>query len=497
MEYRMIHIIRTIDNAAEKEYLKEFFRFIGCFLHDRIVEENVTDDCRFLQPDNERGGIDVVLNYYGNDPYLSDCQQQGIKRIYCYFDLNKGTSMVSLTPLMLSVVLESIDTATKIKLRADTLLALIQEIWKDSPNICQAISKIAIEYTHNSNGDLFYYLQAKRCLRVMTMGEVLKEPGAQVTQIPFTQYIKQMLRGLWEICVQLKNCLDPYSVYTRINAASMIREIVYKLYVSDHTLLNDIDVAGVPFCIFSAEQLLRELQNLVQENPQFIPAYLLMASICRSYSGPDQDEEHCYFQALQSIPNTKKGYAFIWYRIGYFYEKKRFDIDKALAFYQRAAQVDSCFYQALFKLGYYAAYEGRFNEADMWLNQMIRAIFYGKDDKNGMHENWLALSLKDSQYIYKAYILLAKIAINSNKEYSAKAFIGKACMAATRFEEAYLVKSISGPAEFHEFQKYHKLSTPVWAIWRVLYPWSEDVIQDFFVRDIVRERLSRWKPVQF
>lgn len=499
MNNRMIYIIRPIGNAAEKEYIKEFFRFIGCFISDCVVEEKKLsewDQC--LRPNNKENCVDIVLNYYDSDPYSLDCQQHDIKRIYCYFDFGNNTGITSSVPLMPDDVSAMIKPLSQEEMRKGMLVDLIKQIWDNESADFHNVLSIANMYVNNSQGDLFYLLQAKRCLRVLGMGEVLKEPSAQISRIPLSPYIKRIITGLLEMQVQLQANQDVHSVYAQVNAAGMIHEIVCKLYNSDYSMLKTISFGSERFRLYATEELIQKLRSLIEANPEFVSASLLMASLCGSSTGFEQVEESYYHQTLKSVHNDEKGYAFIWYRIGYFFEKKYCDTDQALEYYQKAIQADPQFYQALFKLGYYAAADGRFNEAEVMLNQLIQIIFHGRStdpNENGEYNNWLSLSLKDSQYVYKAYILLAKIAINLDREYSAKAFIGKACLAATRFEEAGLVQHVSDPDEedFKSFMLYHKTSTPVWAMWQVLRPWSEDIIQDFFVKNIVFDRLTRWK----
>lgn len=40
----MIRIIRPIEDAAQKEYIREFFRFIGCVVADLVVDTKVPED---------------------------------------------------------------------------------------------------------------------------------------------------------------------------------------------------------------------------------------------------------------------------------------------------------------------------------------------------------------------------------------------------------------------------------------------------------------------
>jgi Tfp pilus assembly protein PilF len=244
-------------------------------------------------------------------------------------------------------------------------------------------------------------------------------------------------------------------------------------------------------------ELIRELSELLNQDPQFVSAYLLKANVYKLSHAPDNTEALCYNKMLEAVPNRSKGHAFVWYRSAYYYEKKLLDMETALAHYQEAVRLNPGCYQALFKLGYYAASDKRFDEAEALLNRAIKEIFRGRStdpNENGEYRNWLSLYLKDSQYVYKAYMLLAKIALNRNHEFAIKSSVGRACMAATRFDETTLLRHIAdmGELQYLDFLNYHQLSTPVWAMWQLLRPWSEDIVRDYYVRDIVRQKLQRW-----
>ena len=496
MKNKVINIIRPIDNGAEKEYLKEFFRFIGCFLSDSVVDNKAESSWhRYLKPTNEQGNIDILINYFGTDPYYEECQLRGIKRIYCYFSLEAEYDSVTDRPVVMEKLLRK-TTKNKAVQRRTVLNDLVTSIWSEDPDLQQRVRKIVELYTGNSQGDLFYYLQMKRNLRFLSMGEVLSEPNARVAEIRCTPYIHQALEGLWELWVKLDGVTDAYSQYARVKSASTMREIVYKLSRNDHLLLSEITCQGSRFQLPTVEELTDKLRNLIDMHPQFLSAYLSMTGLCRSSLEGDRSEENCYLRVLQSISLERQDYAFIWYRIGYFFEKKHHNQSKALQYYRKTLEVDPEYYQAMFKLGYYAAIQGHFNEAELLLNRAIYIIFRGKStkvDENEEYIDWLVLSQKESQYAFKAFMLLAKIAIKSNREYSAKAFIGKASMAAQCFERAKLIERSSTFLEFRNFQNYHQMSESVWAMWRILEPWSEGIVQDYHVRQIVRESLARWK----
>lgn len=497
----MVRIIRPIEDSAEKEYIKEFFRFIGCFFSDIAVEDAFPNNWNdALVPVDEENTVDVVVNCPEEDLYYQECRRLGVKRLYCSFSFHTRdphiTDVQQKEPVNRGL--------TKKQARQQLLRQLIANIWNDDPVTKKQIFDIVDLYlgkgkeAKEERGELFYFLQAKRCLRVLTMGEVLKDPNAQVTSIPMLPYIENCLSALWGVYLGLEGRTDSYSCYARINAGNMIREIVTKLYDSERLKIRNIAADGKYLEIPQPLSLLRQLRELLDRDPGFVSAYLLMANVYKLSNAPDEAEAWCYEQLLKLVPKKQRGHAFVWYRSAYYYEKKLMDVDKALEHYRCAVKLNPDCYQALFKLGYYAAADNRFNEAEALLHRTIQAIFRGRStdpNEDGEYRNWLSLSLKDSQYVYKAYMLLAKIALNRNQEYTLKSHIGRACMAATRFDEATLIRHISAAndQQFKDFLAYHQWSTPVWAMWQVLKPWSEDIVQDYFVRDIVRRHMERWK----
>lgn len=484
MKNKVINIIRPRGNAAEKEYLKEFFRFIGCFLSDQAVDTGMMNAWgRSLRPKMEPGGVDIVMNYFGEDPYQVDCEIRGNTRIYCYFSFKDGYGYVTDTPLADADLILRV-RETESTLRRWVMNELILRIWKYEPEAMECVQRIAGLYT-SVQGGLFYHIQTRRCLRFLGMDEVLQEPNAHVSMIRYTPAVRRALTGLWRMWMFLTPYNDAYSRYTQIKAAKMVHDIAGMLPVPD------LWKKQVP----SMKELTDGAQKLVEENPEFLSAYLLLAGLCRYVDRMYDQGESCYMKVLQSVPKESRYYAFVWYRLGRFYEKTYHAQPIAKEFYQRAVAADSEYYQALFKLGHCAAVEARYDEAEHFLLRAIRAIFrsgaaqYAEDEAA---DDWDTLSQKEVQYLFKTYILLAKIAIKTNREYSAKDFIGDACIAAMVFERATLINRVSDGREFISFWRSHRLSEPVWAMWKILERWTEDIIFELYLRDIVREKLKKW-----
>ena len=494
----ILRVIRPVECMAEYVYIKEFFRFIGCLVTDYAVDGAYPGNwIKALKPEEKIKCIDLVLNY-PDDPYGDICKQLGIRRIYAAFDLEQGTAAIGEKE-------EPTQTRSRQFLRRRFLWSLIGQVWQDDPETRKQIHDIAEVYLRNSHGELFYFLQAKRNLRVLSMGEMLRDQSTRVTKIAMHPYIHSMFSALWEAYCRMEGIPGIFAAYARSNVANKLYELTDLLYDAERPKICDVKYTfrngEVRPCVLpGVDRILEDLQKLVDEAPEFLSVYLLTANICRSLSWKSEIEEWCYQKVWQAIQADSRHHDFIWYRSAYFYEKRKKDLEKALECYRRAVMLNSECYPARFKLGYYAAARGRFIEAEDHLRKTIYSIFHGRSanpDETGAYSNWLALSAKESQYVYKAYILLAKIALNKGQENAIREYVGRACMAASRFTDATVMRKVSclepeKEKAFEEFDAYHQLSTPVWSMWQALSPWTENVIQDPFVRDVVRKHLKRW-----
>lgn len=489
----MVRIIRPIEDAAQKEYIREFFRFIGCLVADLAVDIKLPGDWqRCLQADNEENGVDIVINFYGNDASRMECASRGIIRIYLYWELGQSEIAVEKIPRERKYLLH--DKTRQGYTPQKVLCRLVEEIWEKDKNLVHLKNLLNI-YIDGSTAinDLFYLLQAKRCLQALNTGSILENMEPEKIEVTSRDYLCEMLVRLSSIYRALSENQDPYSVYMRINAVALFWEVVRLLPMSNYELVKTIVEAGGRVAIPPVRELLVQARGLLEENPQFLSGLLMMANLYRSDPEEDGKEEACYLKALQSGSKEKKEYGFIWYRVGTFYEKARRDIKTAVRCYGKATQANPRCYQALFRLGYHSMLEGHLKESENMLNLAIDAILNGRNPERNQEQeypNWQFLSLKEARYIYMAYILLAKIALNSGREYAAKAAVGKACLAATKFEEALLVSNLAEKgaqpdAGYINFKQYHEVSQPVFTLWHILEPWSQYIVQDDYVRHVV------------
>lgn len=493
MENTVIRLIWPIKYAAEKEYILEFLHFIGCLTSDYAVEQDTEAAWQKALAPVGDNGIDVVLNYFGQDPHAFACKSNLIRRLYSYFDFKEQLCDILDEPQMYQE-----KNSGNTSIRKLFLYALIEKIWDSGE--AEQLKKVCNVYFAKN---LFLSLQVCRCLQVLKMGEVMKEKQAQVNKIQLTDYLKTTLLALWEAWTELNeppefaNC---YCIFSQVKIGCMIWRIVSSLYSDDYYEWTESEAKE--FRLISVRELGKKLQTIRYSRPKWITNYLLMASLCCLNQDRDGEEEY-YLRAINMIPKDdgqSKTYAFIWFKLGYFYDKRMFEKEKALSCFKMANQLDPSYYPALFKMSYFLATDNKFGEAEETLGKMIRVLFHNRStepNENGVNPNWEGLSIKDSQYVYKACILMAKISMASEREYSIKPYIGMACLAATQFENAKLVKDVWQPeadvpdSELTQYLRYHKYSVPVWAIWKVLEPWSVRVVQDDYVRHIVRVRLRK------
>lgn len=494
-----IRIIRFFKDAAEKEYIREFFRFVGCIVFDSLIDEWL--DARWdqnLRPDSEENGVEVVLNYYGKDPYWMECAQEGIRRVYLYFSLDKKIAHCNTDPIS-----EKEETLLprlkKSDIRAKAIMDLIRKIWDDTTAEQEVIRKIFWAYKDISlqnsfHTDLFYLLQAKRSLRVLNMGEVLEEPTAKISHIPLHNYIGNILTGLTQFYNKLNstNRKDVYTVYAKVNAANMIREVERLLFESDKN--------KIPFHLATEDDLLRELLSVQEQEPEFLSLYLLMANVYQLNWEQNPEQQVLYKRVLRSLPGNSRRAGFVWYRLGLYYEKSN-DLSQAMSCYQKSVQVDRMCYMAWYKLGYHTE---QYEKAEKYLTQMIKVIFHGRStspEEDGEYPAWSHINLKELQYVYKSYISRAKLVIKNRGEFATRALIGKACLAVSKYEDPDMIFKIADPLAagtndgkaYQAYLKYHKTSAPVWAMWQVLWPWSNNMVRDPFVSFVVDNRLAQWK----
>ena len=199
-DIKSIRILRPTEAAAEKEFVKEFFRFVGCLVVDvRIVAEEQFKEEMQNPVDYD---VDLVL--------ISDFKQQDIfptipevnkRRIDIYADLNSLTFQE--VPNALSRKFQENQKEQFIRTVIDSCIDAIWYSKKDALNR-KSLYKI---------NELFFklqllpYLQIKRTFRIANMNEVLALSSKRY-DIPYKPYLSQMIKAFDDFRKELYSFKD-------------------------------------------------------------------------------------------------------------------------------------------------------------------------------------------------------------------------------------------------------------------------------------------------
>lgn len=292
MDFVKIHLIYPISNSAEEEYMKKFLRMIGCMVYPRSVNNPDIDVwIENLFPCNEPGGVDIVVNFYGEDIFSEECTVRNIRRIYMYYEPMKEVCAVREEPVE---EIEMLSTFTFDSFPLDNAMGqLIQSLWKDEPEIGGYVAQIYDLYSRGK-GELYYLLQARRCLKVLSMGEVLQNPDTRVPSIFLSSYIQKILERLSEFYYTLENDCTIYSSYSRVFAVLAMWRVMEYLHKEDQDyLLSDES----PVRIVSYDEVIVLLDDLLEQLPASVSVLLLYAKMCRYGTNMDWLEERIYVSA--------------------------------------------------------------------------------------------------------------------------------------------------------------------------------------------------------
>ena len=458
----LFRIIRKVEYAPEKEVIKEFLRFIGCMVSDHPVIDRDDSTERGKLEENTEEAVDLYLLDKHESPDV-------VERVDS--DKHSRTLRVNVYVQQFRQFQEKRGKgAEEGKAPADYFFLIdkiIDAVWQGKSNQLKEIANIFFD--HN----LFGYFQCKRSFRIINMvevygprfqfGEKKRRIDVSIPESLTTKYIKNMLRSFGDAYKELRNIQEPdvgsdvYVRYAKVNIARKIREVCSLLEDAPKDMFNHVEVK-------KAEDLLSELDDLYRINEKYMGTLFLATAVCKSDSTLYLTSAN-YFRLLLDLIKGRSGpfYSFANYEYGRQLERVHRDWDAAILFYRKAVSLNPLNYQALFKLGCYEAYKGRYQEA-IGRFQILRDIitnFYDKGDQGDVDKG--NLSLKIIQYLYKTDIWLWILHRELGYGISADAYREKAQSDAEQYSDNQCIKTIYGISsnKMNELQEYHEQSLPV------------------------------------
>lgn len=497
-----MRIIHSAEFNAEKEYLKTFFDYIGLLVYDEKILDFQYKYLWYehLKRNNERSGVDIVLNYYTNDnvpvpPYN--------KRIYLYFDLEKKICDISSKPLPSPKYLlnnKNVDM-TKKDLRSKVLDLLIDEIWEDDIENNDAIKLIKECYIpKNEDSDLFYILQAIYSYLDVSDSYIIRAHNSQmeefgdtrakiVTSLFLDNYVEKFFSELWRVQCSLKHNNSPYAIYTTINNSNLLLTLYFNLSEYEKKHFPYISHNNTTLQINSDRDISHQIYNLVRNYPWFTKAMLKMIEMGIENQG-------IYNHLLDCISKSPFPvyYASVYNVLGYKYLNQNRNYKEIVEMFSKTLEIDPSNYDANFRIGLLTAGEGKLKTGESYLKNILTNI--GSDNLYVQNNSYYNLfSLSELIKSFQIDILISKINLNSNREHSMRGSINEAFLYAECYEDIPLIQRIADNDEkaYQDFMQYHKYSAPVYALYSFLKPWVNDIIYDHATKSMLQMRLSKWK----
>lgn len=473
-----IEVRYDISCASEKEAVKEFFRFIGCLVYERLVSSEQGLEDALNDPMDQSTQIFLRSKKHKQTDLKLLQSQEAEKRqgsLICVFCDEKKTQP-EIWP-----ELEPRITGTKQSSDyAKTLVgAIIDAVWSEEPGQKEAVQQVHNIYSEQS---LLVYLQCKRSFRILRMNEIL-EMDNSIDAVPDEPFVWNMLRAFQQTMQQLspqKN-KSVYSFYAYVNAARKIREVAQQL--PQGAIVEDVVSAG---------SLLKELNKMEDLFPSYAGRYFLAAFICLTNDELKLQANRYYLRALESADPElaekffanglgvemdlgRKSYfvAFIFYQIGLYYEKVLKNLNAAIIYYTCAVRCNENCYQALFKQACAAAKRNRFREATEMFDEILILLSKGLELEEP--QNWKYISAKEWQYLYKVNIWRAKIEWQCRGKTYTWQYLQGADLAVKAYRENGCLIELLEPDSliYRDLIAYHVKSAPVQKLEKLLEIWKE------------------------
>lgn len=463
-----IKIFYELKAAAEKEILKEFFRYVGCLVMDTpMAVDNKEKDLEY--PEKEQ----LVFLFLTDKPLL---KAQGATAVTDkVIESTEGYELWAAFYMRRENLEESSGQLLLKKNAAKTIgkeavEQLINCLWVGDETSIQDLKKVNNAFWDNN---LFPYLQIKRTFRVVNMGEVLAL-GTRHYDIPDSDFIENMTNAFENVaneCKKNRISTGVYATYAYVNSYRKIREIYNSL------ALNSAKRMRVAQKMEPVPNLLQELNEIYRIFPNYVAMYYLAAYLCQSDSRYTLDAYKYFLDARQYVNNeTNELSAFGVYQLGRYEKKILNKPEAAFEHYKKAESINLRCYQAVFQVACYYASENKYDLAEKEFERVIEIISEGLKLKGVPYNSkeiveqsdWAKVSLKETQYIFKAYIWLAKLALKKYGESAIGVYVNEALLAAVAYMYSPMLKKCCDTTFYSYIEAYHKKGITVRALFFVL-----------------------------
>lgn len=493
-----MNIVYKREFEAEAEYLKEFFSLIGFV----VTEICPTSDYDLLKKEindiiYDENTITIMLNHYGA-PVSNSYNKFAI--IYMYFYAKDGIAFANEMPFVSLDTFRFFTIRTQLmngiginqckrNTRSKALDIIIDKLkFISSSDLYSSIKNFKEIYiSENCESDLFYTLQAIKCIDIIFKTNYFKlSLGEGDKNYDFTlslddQYIKNIFNEL----ARIFNSLTPdmnnlYLMYAKVKIAKLILD-TYKIL--DHKSKKEFNIF-IPNIRIDDFKCFFNINLNQLKNRNFMASYLFYTEDANNYI-----EMNSYKHVPIPLTFYKLKLQQIIKDVPFYGDMKDLYIQPVRDLYfsiKECATLESTIFTTIDYIYHIFKLQSEFRvDFDKEFDAVVSNIFKSKKNVN-------KLSDVLGMYIYMKvgaakYILM-------DRDYSAKTTIQNAYSILEKFEQAPNIRNLSDANEkaFIDFINFHTNSKYLYYLYQALWPWVSDIVLVPRERILVQKRLEQF-----
>lgn len=336
-----IRIIYPFGDSIEADYLKEFFQFIGCAVRLDVVRpsESTYSWDKLLYSENQKDGIDIVLNYKEKKIITGITE-----RFYIDFSLSKDFYSFQNKKYQ-----SAQETCHK------SLEYLVDRIWCGDESNRQSIHMLRKLYTEGAEEDLFYYFHLLNNHSPRDTHNFNHHGSSYIPSWPcihYTPYIEKIVKDFYLLNNQIKGNCNPY-----VQHAHLYFEQCFYFICSLVDLPNRIKDVKIPICS-SLPKLIEKTNVSIGRYPQYESFYIRLAEFFKFNNSRVQA-----FNCMNKLYEDDK-FPYYYQNLGWAMYFIDFDENAHKKRYKEIIQRDPKMYRAKFDYAYCVAKERLYYEAE-------------------------------------------------------------------------------------------------------------------------------------
>lgn len=345
MEKELVKCVKIIHHPTEVRMyrtLSAFFRFIGIFACENLIEDEYGDKVDW------------------------ECQ------------ITKGSEDIDL-PIkeQVNVILQEMKECI-----GDENFSIVSSIWNVFNENDLMRGSYAIDYFSNS-GRIYIYQQMEKAIHSF------KEALKQLNVLEQEDAVKGSVGNVYIWMAQVNS-------QRRINELAMIlwNAVQEGLYVKKNDEAREKYLSGLAKKYIKFNKIDKVISRILKVDSQFYAAYAIRGFVKELTEAYKTDSKNDFEKAIKLIGN-KSYTSYLYFRIGRYYEKILPDRPEKMYYYENAAAVDGHNFRAIYKMARFEMDMGNYETSIRLWEKVIDVLNIKKD--------LISLQPVECAYLFKAY----------------------------------------------------------------------------------------------